>query len=290
MRVLFLGDIVGRSGRNAVIEQLPGLRRELALDFIVVNVENAAGGFGVTPAICDDVLAAGADVLTTGNHVWDKREIFDYIANQPRLLRPLNMAEGVPGEGSVTVTNDAGQRFTVVNVITNLFMADYEPVFPAVNAALVRNKLGRDADFIMIDVHGEATSEKMAIGHYADGRASMVVGTHTHVPTADHQILTGGTAYQSDTGMCGDYDSVIGMNKEAATARFTGTDGPRLSVAMGAPTLCGLLVESDADGRAISVEPLRRGGRLSAHTPTAAPRETELAIGSDVIDAGVTRA
>lgn len=279
MRVLFLGDIVGRSARNAVIEQLGGLRSELALDFIVVNVENSAGGFGVTPAICDDLLAAGADVLTTGNHVWDKREIFDYIASQPRLLRPLNMAEGVPGEGVVSVTNEDGQRLTVINVITNLFMADYEPVFPAVNGALVRKQLGRDADFIMIDVHGEATSEKMAIGHYADGRASMVVGTHTHVPTADHHILAGGTAFQSDTGMCGDYDSVIGMDKAAATARFTGQDGPRLSVAMGAPTLCGLLVESGADGRAVSVEPFRRGGRLSSCTPANA---------GGVIDAGVS--
>ena len=155
----------------------------------------------------------------------------------------------------------------MVNAINNLFMNDYDPVFPAVNGALVRNQLGRDADFIMIDLHGEATSEKMAVGHYADGRASLVVGTHTHVPTADHQILAGGTAFQTDAGMCGDYDSVIGMDKQAATARFTGEAAPRLSVAVGEPTLCGLLVESNDEGHAVSVEPLRRGGRLSAATP-----------------------
>ena len=179
------------------------------------------------------------------------------------------MAEGTPGAGSVCVTNEAGARLVVINAITNLFMADYDPVFPAINGALVRNRLGRDADFILIDLHGEATSEKMAVGHYADSRASLVVGTHTHVPTADHQILPGGTAYQTDAGMCGDYDSVIGMNKEAATARFTGHDGPRLSVALGEVTVCGLLVESDEAGHAISVEPLRRGGRLGAATPGA---------------------
>ena len=267
MRVLFLGDIVGRAARKAVIDQVPVLRRELDLDFLVVNCENAAGGFGVTPAICDDLFAAGVDVLTTGNHVWDKPEIIPYIEATPRLLRPLNMAEGTPGAGVVCVTDDGGQRLVVINAITNLFMADYDPVFPAVNGALVRNQLGRDADFIMIDIHGEATSEKMAIGHHADSRATLVVGTHTHVPTADHQILPGGTAFQTDCGMCGDYDSVIGMDKQAATARFTGANGPRLSVALGEVTICGLLVESDQAGLARTVAPLRRGGRLAAVTP-----------------------
>ena len=267
MRLLFLGDIVGRAARNAVIQQVPGLRVELDLDFIVVNCENSAGGFGVTPTICDELFACGIDVLTTGNHVWDKREIIPYIEATPRLLRPLNMAEGTPGNGTVTVTNDQGQRLVVVNAITNLFMSDYDPVFPAVNGALVRNQLGRDADFIMIDLHGEATSEKMAVGHYADGRASLVVGTHTHVPTADHQILAGGTAFQTDVGMCGDYDSVIGMDKQAATARFIGEAAPRLSVAMGEPTLCGLLVESNDAGHAAAAAPFRRGGRLSPVTP-----------------------
>ncbi|ADE40533.1 TIGR00282 family metallophosphoesterase [Candidatus Puniceispirillum marinum] len=266
MRVLFLGDIVGRSARQAVIEQMSSLRESLALDFIVVNCENAAGGFGITPAICDLLFEAGADVLTTGNHVWDKREIIDYIANEPRLLRPINMAEGTPGVGVTTITNEAGARLCVINVMTNLFMAPNDPAFLALDDSLVRNKLGRDADFILVDAHGEATSEKMALGHLADGRASMLVGTHTHIPTADHHILPGGTAYQTDAGMCGDYDSVIGMEKQAATARFIGRSNPRLSVALGTPTLCGLVVESDDSGLAISVAPFRVGGHLS---PTA---------------------
>ena len=268
MRVLFLGDIVGRSARQAVIEQLAVLRENLSLDFIVVNCENAAGGFGITPAICDLLFDAGADVLTTGNHVWDKREIIEYIANEPRLLRPINMAEGSPGVGIATVTNDAGGRLCVMNLMTNLFMAPTDPVFLALDDGLVRNKLGRDADFILVDVHGEATSEKMALGHLADGRASMLVGTHTHVPTADHHILPSGTAYQTDAGMCGDYNSVIGMEKQAATDRFMGRGNSRLSVALGPPTLCGLVVESDETGLAISVAPLRIGGHLSMATGT----------------------
>ena len=264
MRVLFLGDIVGRTARNEVIEQMPVLREELALDFIVVNCENAAGGFGITPKICDALFAAGADVLTTGNHVWDKKEIIDYIASEPRLLRPLNMAEGTPGKGIVQVTNAAGKRLVAVNLMTNLLMAVNDPVFPALNDALVRNKLGRDADFILIDVHGEATSEKMALGHYADGRASLVVGTHTHVPTADHRVLAGGTAYQSDAGMCGDYDSVIGMDKGAATDRFLGRGNSRLSVALGPVTLSGVIVETGETGLATAIYPLRRGWVLSS--------------------------
>ncbi len=262
IRVLFLGDIVGRVARHNVIEQAPDLRKEHALDFLVVNCENAAGGFGVTPKICDALFDAGVDVLTTGNHVWDKPEIIPYIETQPRLLRPLNMPEATPGNGVVTHTNEAGKRLTVVNVITNLFMAENDPVFAALDGALVRHKLGRDADFILVDVHGEATSEKIALGNIADGRASMLVGTHTHVPTADHRILPGGTAYQTDAGMCGDYDSVIGMNKEAATDRFTGRGNSRLSVALGAVTICGLLVEADDTGMAQTVRPLRRGGEL----------------------------
>ena len=263
IRVLFLGDIVGRTARHEVIDQVPALREEYKLDFLVVNCENAAGGFGVTPKICEALFDAGVDVLTTGNHVWDKPEIIPYIETQPRLLRPLNMPEATPGNGVVTHTNQAGKRLTVINVMTNLFMAPNDPVFAALHGALVRHKLGRDADFILVDAHGEATSEKMALGHMVDGRASMLVGTHTHVPTADHRILPGGTAYQTDSGMCGDYDSVIGMNKEAATDRFTGRSKSRLSVALGAVTICGLLVEADDTGMAQTVRPLRRGGELA---------------------------
>ena len=264
MRVLFLGDIVGRMARHEVIRQLPGLREELVLDFVVVNCENAAGGFGTTPKICEALFAAGADVLTTGNHVWDKKEIIDYIVHEERLLRPLNMTEGTPGSGIVRVTNPAGLRLVVVNIMTNLFMAPNNSAFTALNDALVRNKLVRDADFILVDVHGEATSEKMALGHYADGRASLVVGTHTHIPTADLRILTGGTAYQTDAGMCGDYDSVIGMEKRAAMDRFLDRGNTRLSVALGPVTLAGIIVESDNVGLATAVHPLRRGGVLAA--------------------------
>ena len=264
VRVLFLGDIVGRAARHEVIQQVPTLREEHALDFLVANCENAAGGFGVTPKICDALFDVGVDVLTTGNHVWDKPEIIPYIETQPRLLRPLNMPEATPGSGLVTYTNEAGKRLTVVNVMTNLFMAANDPVFSALDGALVRHKLGRDADFILVDAHGEATSEKMALGHMVDGRVSMLVGTHTHVPTADHRILPGGTAYQTDAGMCGDYDSVIGMDKKVATDRFTGSGSGRLSVAKGEPTLCGVLVETGDDGLATNIVPVRRGGQLSA--------------------------
>jgi len=268
VRVLFLGDVVGRHARQLVMDSLPGLRQELAADFIIVNVENAAGGFGITPDIADGFLAAGADAMTTGNHVWDKREIFAYIDQQPRLIRPINMPEGTPGLGLTTVTNAKGQSLTVVNAMTNLFMAQTEPMFPAIKACLAKTKLKRDTDAIVIDVHGEATSEKTATGFFVDGLVSLVVGTHTHVPTADHRILPGGTAFMTDAGMCGDYTSVIGMTPEAAIGRFTGEDKGRLGVAMGEPSLSGVFVVTDDEsGLAISISPFRRGGTLSPIDP-----------------------
>ena len=263
MRVLFLGDIVGRAARQAVIEQMPGLRAELGCDFVVVNCENAAGGFGVTPAICDELFDSGIDVLTTGNHVFDKAEITSYMASQPKLIRPINMAEGLPGQGRTIVQNAAGLRLGVVNIMANLFMAENANAFAAADQIKANMKLGRDVDALVVDFHGEATSEKMVMGHYFDGAASLVVGTHTHIPTADCRILNGGTAYQTDAGMCGDYDSVIGMDKGAATGRFTGVPGRRLSVAGGEPSLCGLMVDIDAaTGLATKVAPFRRGGVL----------------------------
>lgn len=264
MRVLFLGDIVGRSARQAVISQLPDLRQELALDAIIVNCENAAGGFGITPAICDDLFAAGADVLTTGNHVWDKAEISPYIQKQPRLLRPANMAREFPGKGAVCIPLADGRRLGVINVMCNLFMAENDNMFDKLESELEQMKLVRDADFILIDVHGEATSEKVATGFYCDGKVSCVVGTHTHIPTSDTRILTGGTAFQTDAGMCGDYVSVIGMDPDIAISRFTGRKSGRLSVATGAPTLSGLVIETDdKTGLATNVAPFRRGGVLS---------------------------
>ena len=264
MRVLFLGDIVGRAARQKVIETLPDLRTELALDAVIVNCENAAGGFGVTPAICDDLFAAGTDVLTTGNHVWDKAEITPYIQSQPRLLRPANMAREFPGQGQVIYQLSDGRRLGVINVMCNLFMAENDNMFACLDKALEGMRLGRDADFIFVDVHGEATSEKVATGLFCDGRASAVVGTHTHNPTADLHILSGGTAFQTDAGMCGDYQSVIGMSAEVAIGRFTGKKTGRLAVASGEPTLCGVVIETDdATGLAVNVHPLRRGGVLS---------------------------
>ena len=264
MKILFLGDIVGRSARNAVIAQLPDIRTSLGLDGVVINCENAAGGFGVTPAICDDLFAAGADVLTTGNHVWDKAEISPYIQKQPRLLRPANMAREFPGAGVVIHLLPNGKRLGVVNVMCNLFMAENDNMFEAIDRILGKLQLGRDADFILVDVHGEATSEKVATGFYCDGRVSCVVGTHTHIPTADHRVLPQGTAFQTDAGMCGDYISVIGMDPDIAISRFTGRKSGRLSVATGEPTLSGLIIETDdASGLALSAHPFRRGGTLS---------------------------
>ena len=268
MRILFLGDIVGRAARQAVIEQMPDLRAELGCDFVVVNCENAAGGFGVTPAICDDLFASGIDVLTTGNHVFDKAEITSYMTSQPKLIRPINMAEGLPGHGRTIVQNAAGLRLGVANIMANLFMAENANAFTAADQIKASMKLGRDVDALVVDFHGEATSEKMAMGHYFDGAASLVVGTHTHIPTADCRVLDGGTAYQTDSGMCGDYNSVIGMDKGAATGRFTGVSGGRLSVAGGAPSLCGVVVDVDAaTGLATTITPFRRGGVLE-NTPS----------------------
>ena len=267
MRILFLGDIVGRKAREYVIAEIANLRENFACDFAITNCENAAGGFGVTPEICNALFDAGSDVLTSGNHIWDKPEISGYISHQPRLLRPVNLKEGFPGAGLVIVSDNQGRRLAVLNVITNLFMAEYLNVFSALDQGLDKVKLGKDADAIFVDVHGEATSEKMAIGHYLDGRVSCVVGTHTHVPTADHHILENGTAYQTDAGMCGDYNSVIGMNKEVATDRFRKKVSGRLSVATGEPTLCGVVAEiDDKTGLAISINPFRKGGRLEEKT------------------------
>ena len=263
MRLLFLGDIVGRAGRELALSSLSSLRKELGADFIIVNVENAAGGFGVTPAIASDFFTAGADVLTTGNRVWDKREIIDYIEKESRLLRPYNMAEGTPGLGYKIVSNDLGQRLCVINLICNLFMSAYDNVFMALDNILHKIRLGREADFIFIDVHGEATSEKTALGFAADGLVSAVIGTHTHVPTADARILPKGTAYQTDSGMCGDYTSVIGMEVSGALNRFKSKDGGHLKAAKRDATLCGTLIDiDDKTGLATAIKPYRTGGVL----------------------------
>jgi metallophosphoesterase (TIGR00282 family) len=277
VRALYLGDIVGRAAREAVCAQLPDMRRRLGADFVVVNGENAAGGFGITPEICTQLYAAGADVIVTGNHVWAQREIVPTMDQEKRLLRPLNFPPGTPGRGIGVYPVAGGRKAIVLQVLGNVFMDPMGDCFVAVDQALKDVKLRRDADFIMVDVHAEATSEKMTFGHLLDGRVSLVVGTHTHVPTADTMILPGGTAYQSDVGMCGDYDSVIGMQKEEPIQRFCRKmPGGRFAPAMGEVTLCGMVVETDdATGLARWAEPVRVGGRLAPAWPerAAAPAE-----------------
>jgi metallophosphoesterase (TIGR00282 family) len=268
LRLLFIGDVVGRAGRAAVTERLPGLRQRWALDFVVVNGENAAGGFGITEAICDEMLAAGADCITTGNHAFDQREALVFIERQPRLLRPVNYPAGTPGRGANLYEAARGQQVLVVNPMGRVFMDALDDPFAAMERELGACPLGVGCDAILVDMHAETTSEKMAMGHFVDGRASLVVGTHTHVPTADAQILSGGTAYQSDAGMTGDYDSVIGMEKEEPLRRFTRkTPGARYEPAAGEATLCGVAAEIGADGLARKIAPVRLGGRLRQETP-----------------------
>ncbi|MGH6912526.1 MAG: TIGR00282 family metallophosphoesterase, partial [Geminicoccales bacterium] len=245
MKILVCGDVVGRSGRRVLTETLPQLRAELGLDIAIVNGENAAGGFGLTPEICRDFYAAGADLITTGNHVFDQRELVGHIDQDPRLIRPLNMLPGTPGRGSAELRLADGRKLLVIQVMGRLFMGAYDDPFGALESELARHPLGAAVDAIVVDVHAEATSEKMALGHLANGRASLVVGSHTHVPTADARILPGGTAYLTDVGMTGDYDSVIGMLKEIALPRFrTHVPGPRLTPAMGEATLCAVYLET----------------------------------------------
>ncbi len=264
MRLLFIGDIVGRAGRSVLLERLPGLRRDWKLDFVVVNAENAAGGFGITEGIAQEFLDAGADCLTLGNHSWDQKEALVFIDRQPRLLRPLNYPPGTPGRGANLFEAQNGARVLVMNVLGRVFMEPLDDPFAGVERELAACPLGLAADAVLIDAHCETTSEKYAMGHFCDGRASLVVGTHTHVPTADAQILPHGTAYQTDAGMTGDYDSVIGMDKEEPLRRFTRRiPSGRFEPALGPATLCGVAVETDdSTGLATRIAPVRLGGRL----------------------------
>jgi len=269
MKILICGDVVGKAGRKAIKENLPDLRQRLELDFVIVNGENAAHGFGITDKICEAFYAAGADVITTGNHVWDQREIINYIDGDEKLLRPMNYPEGTPGAGTGIFPTFDGRKVMVIHPMCRLFMEPLDDPFAAVEDALKNHRLGQSVDAIIVDVHGEATSEKQAMGHFLDGRVSAVVGTHTHVPTADTQILSAGTGYQSDIGMTGDYDSVIGMKKKLATDRFT-TKMPqgRLEPAEGEATLCAVYVETDdRTGLAQHIGALRLGGSLKEEWP-----------------------
>ena len=271
MKLAFFGDVVGRTGREGLADHLPRLRRELALDFVVINAENAANGFGITESTARDLFDAGADCLTLGNHRWDQKEALTYIVREPRLIRPLNypVLADAPGRGS-QMFDVGGRRVLVVNLLGRVFMDALDDPFAAVDRVLESSPLGMVSDVVIVDIHGEATSEKMAMGHFCDGRASLVVGTHSHVPTADAQILNGGTAYQTDAGACADYDSVIGNQKEEPLRRFTTRiSGGRYKPAEGPATVCGVYLETDdRTGLARRIEPIRIGGRLKETIPS----------------------
>jgi metallophosphoesterase (TIGR00282 family) len=272
MRLAFFGDVVGRTGRTALTRHLPRLREDLNLDVIVVNGENAAGGFGITEKTAGEIYDAGADVITLGNHSFDNAGALTYIEREPRLLRPVNYPKGTaPGKGA-NLYDIAGYRVLVINVLGRVFMDALDDPFAAVEKELEACPLGEIADAILVDVHAEATSEKNAMGHVCDGRVSLVVGTHQHVPSADTRILPGGTAYQSDAGMCGDYSGVIGMDKEEPIRRFTTRlRGGRFITGSEEATVCGVFVEIDnKTGLALRAEPIRLGPHLINTIPTLA--------------------
>jgi len=269
LRLLFLGDLVGRSGRTAVIDRLPGLIADHRLDFVAVNGENAAGGFGITEAILGQVLGAGADVVTGGNHVFDQREALVFADRQERFLRPVNYPAGTPGRGAGLYMARNGANVLVINAMGRVFMEALDDPFAAIDREIAACPLGEQADAIVVDFHAEASSEKQALAHHLDGRVTLLIGTHTHAPTADHRVMPGGTAFQTDVGMCGDYQSVIGMDPEEPLRRFlTKVPGERFAPAGGPATIAGLAVEvDDGTGLATAVAPLRLGGALSETVP-----------------------
>ena len=269
MNILFLGDVMGKSGRQVLKNELPQLKRDLQIDTVIVNGENAAGGFGITPKICEEFYELGVNVITTGNHVWDQKEIIPYISKDNYILRPHNFPQSVPGKGFVIYKDAMDRKVLVINVMARLFMDPLNDPIETIYNILDNYKIGENISAIIIDVHGEASSEKMAIGHTFDGIVSFIIGTHTHIPTLDAQILEKGTAFQSDAGMCGDYDSVIGGEKEGWVARFkhkmpTG----RINVSSGEATLCGVFVcINDTDGMAVHIEPIIKGPHLINRYP-----------------------
>ena len=270
MRILFIGDVVGRSGREAILDHLPKAVADWTIDLAIVNGENAAGGFGITEKICKELYEAGADVVTTGNHVWDQKEALSFASQEERFLRPANYPAGTPGRGVNVYEARNGARVMVMNIMGRVFMhPELDDPFACVEVLLADGPLGSTADVVFVDFHGEATSEKMCFAHFVDGRVSAVVGTHTHVPTADHQILNGGTAYLSDAGMCGDYDSSLGMDKEEPINRFVSKiPKGRFEPAAGEATLSGVGIEiDDKTGLATYISPLRIGPRLENVMP-----------------------
>jgi 2',3'-cyclic-nucleotide 2'-phosphodiesterase len=270
MKLLFLGDVMGKSGRTAIAERLPRLRADWGLDFVVVNGENASSGAGLTPEHARLILAAGADCVTLGDHAFDQKDMIAFIEQEPRVLRPLNFSKVAPGRGARVFEATQGRKVLVAQVLGQVFMKrPFDDPFSAVETVLKTHPLGGAVQAAILDVHAEATSEKMAMGHWADGQASLVVGTHTHVPTGDAMILDKGTAYLTDAGMCGDYNSVIGMEKLEPLRRFiTGMSSGRFEPASGEATLSGVYVETDdKTGRALRVAMVRQGGRLQPSAP-----------------------
>ena len=269
MRILFIGDVVGRTGRNIVYERLPGLIAGWKLDLVVVNGENAAGGFGITEAIYNELIDAGADAVTLGNHAWDQREALVFIERAPRLIRPVNYPAGTPGRGAALIDTKSGQRALVINAMGRIFMDALDDPFAVVDRELNACALKREVDAIVLDMHCEASSEKQAMGYFCDGRTSLVVGTHTHVPTADHRVMPGGTAFVTDVGMCGDFDSVIGMAKDEPLTRFMRKiPGAKFEPAAGPATVCAIAVETDdKTGLAAKVGAVRLGGALEEARP-----------------------
>ncbi|RCW88603.1 TIGR00282 family metallophosphoesterase [Paracoccus lutimaris] len=266
MRILYLGDVMGRAGRRAINEGLGALKERLRVDFTVVNGENASGGMGLTGSHAKLILESGADCITLGDHAFDQKDMLSYIETEPRIIRPLNYSKAAPGKGARVYEATRGRKVLVAQVLGQVFMKrPFDDPFSAIDAVLRAHPLGGLVQASVVDIHAEATSEKMAMGHWCDGRSSLVIGTHTHVPTSDTMILNRGTAYQSDAGMCGDYDSVIGMEKTEPLRRFlTGMAAERFSPAEGEATLSGVIVTTDdRTGLATAIEPVRQGGRLS---------------------------
>jgi metallophosphoesterase (TIGR00282 family) len=273
MRILFIGDVVGRTGRHVIIERLPALIRDWKLDLVVVNAENAAGGFGITETIYGELIEAGADAVTLGNHAWDQKEALVFIERAPRLIRPVNYPPGTPGRGAALIEAKNGARALVINVMGRVFMEPLDDPFAAIDRELTACPLGAGTDAIVVDMHAETTSEKQSMGVFCDGRASLVAGTHTHVPAADMRIQRRGTAFISDVGMTGDYDSIIGMTSEEPLHRFLRRyPSGRFEASSGPATLCGLAVETDdGSGLAKRVGAVRLAGCIEQAVPSFWP-------------------
>ena len=264
MRILFLGDVVGISGCSKILNNLLDQIKKNKIDFVIVNAENSANsGVGLTKEICEDFFKCGVNVITTGNHVWDQKEIMNFIDKEKRLLRPKNLFEPSPGSGFEVYENEQGVKVGVLNLMGNVFMKKCDDVFKISKDFLAKHNLKKDYDFLIVDFHGEITSEKNAIGHYFDGKATLVIGTHTHIPTNDARVLKNGTAYQTDAGMCGDYDSVIGMNKDNSLNKFMKKDSKKHFPAIGEASLSGVIVNCNLEtGLADSIESYIFGGLL----------------------------